>query len=87
MSVTSCKGPTVMPPTVSVDLTDSVRDYWLRRLHQHNHDSYAGLTMSKFPEDLRVYEHLLWEIRPNVVVEVGTDHGGSALGSATVCAR
>ena len=31
--------------------------------------------MTKFPEDLRVYEHLLWEARPNVVVEIGVQHG------------
>jgi len=35
--------------------------------------------MSKFPEDLRVYEHLLWASRADVVVELGTQFGGSAL--------
>jgi len=35
--------------------------------------------MSKFPEDLRVYEHLLWEAKPNVVIELGAQFGGSAL--------
>lgn len=38
-----------------------------------------GVPTSKFPEDLRVYEHLLWEIKPNVVIEVGAQFGGSAL--------
>jgi cephalosporin hydroxylase len=67
------------PDPVRVGLDDSVRDLWVKRLVQHNGDSYCGITLSKFPEDLRVYEHLLWETRPNVVVEVGTDHGASAL--------
>jgi cephalosporin hydroxylase len=35
--------------------------------------------MVKFPEDLRTYEHLLWLARPNVVIEVGSYWGGSAL--------
>ncbi len=35
--------------------------------------------MSKFPEDLRVYEHLLWADRPDTVIEIGTQHGGAAL--------
>ena len=35
--------------------------------------------MSKFPEDLRVYEHLLWDAKPNVVIELGAQFGGSAL--------
>jgi cephalosporin hydroxylase len=67
------------PQPVQVELTDSVRDYWIQRLIQHNGDSYCGIAMSKFPEDLRVYEHLLWDTRVDHVIEVGTDAGGSAL--------
>jgi cephalosporin hydroxylase len=50
-----------------------------RRLAQHLHDSYAGVALQKFPEDLRVYEHLLWLCQANVVIELGTNMGGSAL--------
>jgi cephalosporin hydroxylase len=67
------------PPPIDIDLDAPVRDYWRQRLVQHNVDSYFGIVMSKFPEDLRVYEHLLWSTRAEVVVEVGTDQGGSAL--------
>ena len=67
------------PDRVRVNLDDSVQDLWVQRLVQHNADSYCGITLAKFPEDLRVYEHLLWETRPQVMVEVGTDHGASAL--------
>ena len=35
--------------------------------------------MLKFPEDLRVYEHLLWQTAPSTVIEVGVKDGGSAL--------
>jgi cephalosporin hydroxylase len=35
--------------------------------------------MSKFPEDLRVYEHLLWASSPEIVIDLGVQHGGSAL--------
>ncbi len=35
--------------------------------------------MTKFPEDLAVYGHLLWATRPSVVIEIGAYHGGSAL--------
>jgi cephalosporin hydroxylase len=60
-------------------LEDSLRSYWLDRAAQHTHDSYAGVPLAKFPEDLRVYEHLLWADRPNVVIEIGANHGASAL--------
>jgi cephalosporin hydroxylase len=69
----------VLPPRVEIALSDTVRTYWLERVDQHLRDSYLGITLQKFPEDLRVYEHLLWESRANVVIELGTKYGGSAL--------
>jgi cephalosporin hydroxylase len=68
------------PPTVARSLTDTtLRDYWVARLAQHTQDSYAGVQLSKFPEDLRTYEHLLWSDAPDTVIEIGTQAGGSAL--------
>jgi cephalosporin hydroxylase len=60
-------------------LDESIRDYWLKRAAQHTGDSYAGVGLSKFPEDLRVYEHLLWEGGATAVIEIGTYLGGSSL--------
>jgi cephalosporin hydroxylase len=69
-----------LPPPVVVDLTEpSLSRYWRDRAAQHTQDSYAGVPISKFPEDLRVYEHLLWLDAPDTVIEVGTQFGGSAL--------
>jgi cephalosporin hydroxylase len=69
-----------LPPSVSVDIgRASLREYWLARALQHTDDSYAGVPMSKFPEDLRAYEHLLWLDRPSTVVELGVHYGGAAL--------
>jgi len=50
-----------------------------RRVAQHFEDSYMGIPMHKFPEDLRTYEQLLWDAGPDTVVEVGVEHGGSTL--------
>lgn len=60
-------------------LDGRVGDYWQERVAFHTRDSYAGIPMSKFPEDLRLYEHLLWARAPEVVVEIGCQHGASAL--------
>lgn len=69
-----------LPPPVSADFTSgALNDYWLARVAQHTEDSYMGVPMAKFPEDLRVYEHLLHESRAEVVVEIGCQFGGSAL--------
>jgi len=67
------------PAPVSIDLSESLQTYWFDRVRQHTDDSYAGIRMSKFPEDLRVYEHLLWTSRADVVIEIGAQFGGSAL--------
>jgi cephalosporin hydroxylase len=57
----------------------SVSDLWQRRAEQHTEDTYAGVPLSKFPEDLRVYEHLLWIAAPTAVIEIGAQFGASAL--------
>jgi cephalosporin hydroxylase len=60
-------------------LGTSLHEHWRERLDRHFADSYAGVRLLKFPEDLRVYEHLLWEMRPDAVIEIGAENGGSAL--------
>lgn len=71
------------PPRVDTDITtakaETIGEYWRERAVQHTQDSYAGVPLSKFPEDLRTYEHLLWDQQPDVVVEIGTQHGASTL--------
>ncbi len=54
-------------------------ELWRWRIAQHHRDRYAGVPISKFPEDLRTYEQIIWERRPQVVVEVGVQYGGSTL--------
>jgi cephalosporin hydroxylase len=75
----SAAKPMQLPPAVDIRLDQTVREFWFERVEQHTKDQYAGVAISKFPEDLRVYEHLLWLSKPNVVIEVGTQQGGSAL--------
>lgn len=72
--------PVLGPPSaVSLPFDATLRELWLARTRQHFEDSYAGVRMLQFPEDLRVFEHLLWLSRPNVVIELGVQDGGSAL--------
>jgi cephalosporin hydroxylase len=67
------------PPAVTVEADTRLVDYTRLRLIQHMDDSYCGLLMLKFPEDLRTYEHMLWASRSNVVIELGSQTGGSTL--------
>src|ERR1700722_16820469 len=68
-----------IPAPVSWNVQMPMQTYWARRAAQHTTDTYAGVPISKFPEDLRVYEHLLWEAAPDTVVEIGTHFGGRSL--------
>lgn len=71
--------PGIGPPPVSFDLARPAKEYWDDRVRQHTQDSYAGVGLAKFPEDLRAYEHIMWAERPEVVIELGTSFGASAL--------
>ncbi|MEV0470118.1 CmcI family methyltransferase [Streptomyces prunicolor] len=71
--------PELLPPQVEASAEGTLLTYWQDRVGQHVHDSYSGVRLMKFPEDLRMFEHLLWLSRAQVVVELGTHSGGSAL--------
>jgi cephalosporin hydroxylase len=47
--------------------------------------SWLGVPTQKCPLDLWVYQEILHEVRPDVIVESGTARGGSALFLAGVC--
>jgi cephalosporin hydroxylase len=49
-------------------------------------DTYwLGTHAQKCPLDLWVYQELLYETKPDLILETGTAHGGSALYLASVC--
>ena len=41
--------------------------------------NWLGVEVIKYPTDLIVYQEIIHEIRPNLIVETGTHHGGSAM--------
>src|SRR5262249_4097887 len=47
--------------------------------------SWLGVTVWKCPLDLWVYQEIIHEVRPDLIVETGTAFGGSALYLASVC--
>lgn len=45
---------------------------------------WLGHQLLKCPFDLFIYQELLWDLRPNLIVECGTHRGGSALFLASI---
>lgn len=45
----------------------------------HGMTYYEGIPLLKNPMDLWVYQEILWDLKPTLVVETGTAYGGSAL--------
>jgi cephalosporin hydroxylase len=46
---------------------------------------WLGVQTQKCPLDLWIYQEMLHEQRPDLIIETGTAHGGSALYMACVC--
>jgi cephalosporin hydroxylase len=40
--------------------------------------TWRGIPIRKNPFDLMVYQEILWETKPLVIIETGTQYGGSA---------
>jgi cephalosporin hydroxylase len=62
-----------------------------RRLYHHTHEStwrntfWLGHQVLKCPLDLWIYQEIMFEVKPDVVIETGTYQGGSALFFAHLC--
>jgi len=41
--------------------------------------SYKGVPIQKFPFDYLIYQMIIHEVRPDLIIEIGTMYGGSAL--------
>src|SRR3954447_25757877 len=61
------------------------RQYYHRFQGQIGATRWLGTTVNKVPTDLWIYQELLHEVKPRVIVETGTAQGGSALYLANLC--
>jgi len=50
----------------------------------HLNTTYRGIPMYKCPYDYVTYQMIINEIKPNLIIEIGTFHGGSALYMADI---
>lgn len=50
------------------------------------HFEWMGRPIIQYPQDIVAVQELIWEIRPDVVIETGIAHGGSLIMSASMLA-
>ena len=50
-----------------------------------NSMTWMGIKLWKYPTDLWIYQQILFELQPDLIVETGTAYGGSALYLAHLC--
>jgi cephalosporin hydroxylase len=61
------------------------RLYYLTSRRTWRNTFFLGVPVAKCPLDLWVYQEIVNEVRPGLIVETGTAHGGSALYLAALC--
>ena len=57
----------------------------MKRKYIYNFD-WMGRPIIQYPEDIMAVQELIWELKPDVVVETGIAHGGSLILSASMLA-
>lgn len=50
----------------------------------HHKVKFHGIPMIRCPFDYVIYQMLIWEIKPDLIIEIGTNRGGSAYYYATL---
>lgn len=53
--------------------------------HRWEKTSWLGIQTLKCPLDLWIYQEIIYDVKPDIIIETGTWSGGSALFLATIC--
>jgi cephalosporin hydroxylase len=46
---------------------------------QRQHPTWKGITILKMPSDIQLYHEVIWENKPDLIIEIGTKFGGLSL--------
>jgi len=62
---------------------------WIRQSNAHgytyNH-TWLGRPIIQYPQDMVAVQELIWQVRPDLIIETGIAHGGSLILSASMLA-
>jgi cephalosporin hydroxylase len=60
---------------------------WINAIAPHNYTynfTWLGRPVIQFPQDLAALQEIIWDTRPNLIVETGIAHGGSLIFHASM---
>lgn len=75
-------------PLASAEAFEAASRAWLRVGWDVKHlysFTWLGRPMLQLPEDMVRLQELVWQVRPDVILETGVAHGGSLVFNATLC--
>jgi cephalosporin hydroxylase len=59
-----------------------VKSGWQRKISYEI--TWMGIPIIQLPEDILMMQELIWKIKPDIIVETGTAHGGTAILYASI---
>jgi len=62
---------------------------WIRHSNQHGYTynySWMGRPIIQYPQDMVAMQELIWQVKPDLIIETGIAHGGSLIFSASMLA-
>ena len=62
---------------------------WSRVTNQYGYThnfSWLGRPIIQYPQDMNAWQDLIWQIKPDLIIETGIAHGGSLIFSASLLA-
>jgi cephalosporin hydroxylase len=61
---------------------DEVKRTWVNyyeKNHLHQHQTFLGARFGQNPMDAFIIQEIIWNVKPDLIIETGTNSGGSAL--------
>ena len=68
---------------VAKDLTRRWFEHVSRKRYSY-HFTWMGRPIIQFPQDILATQEIIWETKPNLIIETGIAHGGSLVFSASI---
>jgi cephalosporin hydroxylase len=63
---------------------------WIKLANDHKysyHFAWQGRPIIQYPQDMIAVQELIWQIKPDLIIETGIAHGGSLIFSASMLAQ